>query len=226
MNWFRGALGLPQLGTPAGGGGGGDIITKRRNAMEKDPLDVHLKSLERTHQLELMALQNDHEECSEHVNEAQNKMETATTKEVARKHQLERNLHRQKLAEITESMQTTQGKLANVQAQLKALTTANTNIDQAIAVEKTAAVLKETVEATETIQLEQAVDEIKDSVRTIDDHNKLLTEPIFGKPKERQKQRTEDELELERLMNRSKLDLPSVPVSQQSANLQKEDLKN
>ena len=91
--------------------------------------------------------------------------------------------------------------------------TANANVDQAIGMEQTAAILKETTQAVEDIDLAGAVDDIQDSARTIKEHDKLLTRPITdaGGRKVQANARAEAESELDRLMRQQEPVLPNVP---------------
>ena len=215
MDWFRSAIGISSTPSSGSSGSTSSIVNQRRAAASERPLHERLHSLEKTHRLQYDSLQEEYEEVKAVELQADRDMKESAAigdRGSAANHMAKRNSHRIELAKIQDEMVTTNGKLQNVRAQIAAMQTANANVDQAISIQDTAAVLKETTEAVEAIDLQGAVDDIQDSAKTMQEHDKLLTTPIFATGKVKTTvARTEAEAELDRLMRQHDPILPSVP---------------
>lgn len=87
-----------------------------------------------------------------------------------------------KLAEakvLAQQAQQNRSKLRNLEQQQSRIQTANANLDQALLVDEGATELQDAVDAMEQIDLEDAVDRVRDASDRVGDHDDLLTKPMF-----------------------------------------------
>lgn len=100
--------------------------------------------------------------------------------------------------------------MANLKAQQQALETANSNIEQGLLLKEGSEQLKDAVGALDEIDLSSAVDTMQEAAGKVEEHNEMLSEPIFGGSNTLIEQ-DEVDTELDALMQEQALEFPDAP---------------
>ncbi len=191
---------------PAGGAGGGNskpnaTLARRQQAAQEKPHAERLASLVKAQTLQISQLQEDVDDLNANISRA-----------VAAGDRRTAGAHLEERKRIQADMDVRRKKLANTRAQQKALETANSNIEHGLLLQEGASELKSAVQAMETIDLHEAVNDIQEAASMVDEHNAMLTEPILGSGGGTSLlDDAEMDAELDALMNAGHVDLPSVP---------------
>ncbi len=153
---------------PSSSSAGNSVLERKREAAKETPHLDRLSTLAKAQDMQIACMKDE-------LHEVQSGLKYATS--VKNVNEMRSCLARGK--ELQAEMSLLEKKRVNTYAQLRAIQTADSNLDQALLVKEGAHELKQTVDAMEDIGLEDAVDQMQDAAAMVTEHNDLLTAPLF-----------------------------------------------
>ena len=165
MDWVRGVLGMGEQS-----GGGGDKPPPPRRTQDDDrPVSQRGAELERALRVQIGGLKYELDETKEELQAAMRARDQKTARiKLLRKKALENEI-RQK-----------EGLLANVSTTKKGVVSAKANQEQGLLMREAADEIQYLNRQTEQLDLEGAVDDLKEGIAETLDTTDLLSEPIMG----------------------------------------------
>jgi hypothetical protein len=168
LDSIRGWIGVapPKAATPAKKPNA--VLERRKQAAQEQTHEQRLAALIRAQTVQISQLREDVEDYKEQTNQ-----HLASGNRVAARNAIEAR------KKVEADIALRQKKLENTRAQQHAIEMANANLEHGLLLQEGAQELKGATEAMAEIDLEGAVDTMQDAAAEVEEHNVLLTEPIF-----------------------------------------------
>lgn len=169
MDWIRSALGVTPTLASTAASSKNKVVQRHYAKAEEESHEDRAAKFARAQALRIRLKERERADLKDQVDEC------VRVRDVNRGKQL----HLQ-LKQVDQELAAMRAKHENVSRTGQVIRNANANLEQALLVKESADELEQATQAMQEIDLDTAVDKLRDGVDEVREHDTLLCEPIFG----------------------------------------------